>query len=76
MKLKKTVEHTSTDFPKKFGAMFEVGNVQDFYEMLKWASDTFKYTPEFGQDQDYWAPTGYFWFSTEQDRNWFVMRWL
>jgi hypothetical protein len=51
---------------------------KEWDEMMKWCIDTYGPTPEDGV----WTPSSRwyvnnskFWFRTEEDRNWFMLRW-
>lgn len=75
MKVLKTVEHPSPDFENKFGVMVRLNQVHDIHDLVLWSEEKFHYEPIYGQDQDYIGVVVYFWFLTEADRSWFILKW-
>lgn len=45
----------------------------EFYAAFYWCKDTFGYEPNGAR---FWIDNcNYFWFETEEHRNWFILRW-
>lgn len=66
------------DFDHPYGVYVEsldaINNpMHEFYAAFYWCKDNFGYEPN---RMKFWADNcTYFWFNTEEDRNWFILRW-
>jgi hypothetical protein len=74
VKIKQTMNHPEPTFEYKFGIYATAKESGEFYQALNWSLENFKYTPQAGVDQDAVGLAAYFWFKTEENRNWFILR--